>query len=231
MAAFWQYFSFEPRRWDALFDGSRPDASRRIVAAVCWDQVEADLPDPESDEPAYLEALYGLAPPAVTRLAERLCGGRFDARVLSADDARRLDAWMPRFFCAEGLEAVLELRIEHRDGLAAAAVNELLERGAATKTGGFFGLGARTLPALPSRLAPYLATGRRLGTDVAPHSFDKSFVLRPEEAAELLADIDALRTADRPWKTDEFRVAIHDELRAGLARAVGEARCFAARYG
>lgn len=230
MGAFWQYFSFEPRRWDALFDGSMPDAPRRIVASAWWDQVEAELPDPEADAPAYLEALYRLAPPEVTGLAERLCSSRFDAATLTADEARRLDGWIPGFFCAEGLEALLDLRIEHRDGLAAAAVKELLERGAATKAGGFLGFGARESPALTLRLAPFLATGRRLGTEVAPHSFDKAFVLRPEEAGVLLAEVDALRAVDRPWKTDEFRAAVDAELRAGLARAAGEGRCFAGRY-
>lgn len=230
MGAFWQFYSFPKARWDALFDGSMPDAAAELVASAYWEQVDGDVPDPEEDHAGYLAAVNAQAPADLRDLASRLAQNGFDYAAAAPAQARRLDSLVCGFFCPEGLEPVLGYRTEGRDGLAQAAVDELLGRAAAWSGGGFLGLGARRVAATPVTLAPFLRTGRRIGTTAPPHVEHRYFVFDPGEVQVALREVDALLAVDRPWAVDEFRQAVIGEVRAGLAAAAGRGECLAARY-
>lgn len=230
MSAFWQYFSFPQARWTALFDGSRPDASRRLVASAYWESVEGAVPDPEADPAGYLDAVYQQAPSALRDLAGRLSTRGFDYAGATPAEARRLDSMVVGFFCPEGLEDVLGYRIEGTDGLASRAVDELLARSRPQRRGGLFGLGARVQPGHPVTLAPFLASGRRIGTATPPYIEDRYFLFDPGEVPVVLAEVDALLALDRPWATDDFRLAVLREVRAALAAAAARGDCLAGRY-
>lgn len=230
MGAFWQYYSFPKPRWDALFDGTMPGAAAELVASAYWEKAEGDLPDPDEDRAGYLAAVGAQAPAELRDLAGRLARAGFDYAAASPAEARRLDQLVCGFFCPEGLEPVLGYRIEGGDGLAQAALDELLGRASAWSGGGFLGFGARRIPATAVTLAPFLKTGRRIGTAAAPHVEHRYFLFDPGEVTVALREVDALLAVDRPWVIDEFRQAVIDEVRAALAAAAGRGDCLAARY-
>lgn len=230
MGAFWQYFSFPRARRDALFDGSMPRAAGELVASAYWEKAQGDLPDPDDDRAGYLAAVNAQAPAELRDLAVRLAQKGFDYAAASPAEARRLDSLVCGFFCPEGLEQVLGYRIEGQDGLAQAALDELLGRAAAWSGGGFLGFGARRVAATPVTLAPFLGTGRRIGTNARPHVEHRYFLFDPGEVKVALGEVDALLAVDRPWAVDEFRQSVIDEVRAGLAAAAARGDCLAARY-
>lgn len=230
MGAFWQFFSFPKARWDSLFDGTMPDAAAELVASAYWEQVEGDMPDPDADHAGYLAAVSAQAPAELRDLAARLARQGFEYAAASPAEARRLDRLVCGFFCPEGLEQVLGYRIEGRNGLAQAAVDELLGRAGAWSHGGVFGFGARRVAPTPVTLAPFLRTGRRIGTTAPPHIEHRYFLLDPGEVKVALGEVEALLAVDRPWVVDEFRQAVIDELRAALAAAAARSDCLAARY-
>ncbi len=232
MGAFWQYYSFPRASWDALFDGSTADASRRIVASAWWERASGDIPDAAEDRGGYLEAVYAQAPPALRELAERICLRGLDYTGLGPREARELDRLVCGFFCPEGLEEALAYRILGTQGLVAQELlDEIVGRSEASSRGGLFGFGARRSPATPVTLAPFLRTGRRIGTSVPPHVEHRYVLFDPVEAKALLAEVDRLLALDRPWSGEEFRLAARAEVRQALETATSEGHCLAGRYG
>ena len=230
MGAFWQLFSFEQRRWNALFDGGVPDAKEQFAASATWDHVDGDLPDPEKEPKRYLEALWKAARPMVVEMAEHMARNGISYRGLTPDKAALLDAMVVGFFCPEGLKSLLHYTVEHRHGLSPRAVSELLSRSRPARVGGFLGIGGKVSMGQPINLAPWLATGRRYGTNDPPSSSDKYFIFTAAEVRELLSEVSGLLAVDRKWQIPEFEQDIRSELLPALEHASLGSLSLAGRY-
>jgi len=232
VSRFWEYFSFRQERWDAIFGGGLPGADRHVVASATWDDLPTwddegtEFPDPSDDLEAYLDAVCLQAPERVVRMARRICASGISYKGLDRCEAAELDSMIVGFFCLEGLEALLQYKIEHRNGLHGSVLAELLSR--ARPSGGFLGMGSKE--GFPVSLATAFNTGRRIGTTQAPDSSGVYFVLRTSEVPLALQEVDALLALDRPWRTPEFRDAIDEELRGALVRARDGGLCLAGRW-
>ncbi|MFO1216610.1 MAG: hypothetical protein U1E72_18685, partial [Burkholderiaceae bacterium] len=230
MGMFWQFFSFDPQRWEALVTGQVPDAKKYFAASATWDQVDDDFPDPEEQPKQYLDALWKSAQPEVAAMAQHIALNGISYRGLTTASAALLDSMVVGFFCREGLESVLHFTIEHKDGLSPKAVSELLSRSQPARTGGFLGFGSKVSLGQPVNLSPWLATGRRNGTNDAPTPDDKYFIFSGSEARELLTEVTGLLAIDRQWQTPEFERHIRRELLPAIERAAGANLCLAGRY-
>ena len=232
VSMFWQYFSFRQERWDTIFGGGLPGAERHVVASATWDGLPAwddegsEFPDASENLEAYLDAVYRQAPASVVRMATRICTLGISYDGLDRREAAELDSMIVGFFCKEGLQALLQYKIEHRNGLHGVVVAELLSR--ARPSGGFLGIGSKE--GFPVSLATAFDTGRRMGTTQTPDSSGVYFVLRPSEVPVALQEVDGLLALDRPWRTPEFRDAIDAELRGALVRARDGGLCLAGRW-
>lgn len=228
MAAFWQFFSFEQQRWDAMFHGGLPTAERWIAAAMCWDDFEEDPPDVHEDPQGYLDAAWALASPEVRQEAHELANGGPVYCGLDAAAASRLDAIVTGFFAPEGLWEVLGGTLETADiGIAQRAMMELLSRAEPVRQGGFLGFGGRESPGFPVTMARLLVDGRRLGTQAPTDMANLYFVLAPDEVPRLLREVSGLLAVDRPWKEPEFRLSIVESLVGALERAGSAGRMLA----
>ena len=147
MSSFWQYFSFPRERWDAIFGGGLPGADRHVVASATWDDLPTwddegtEFPDPSDDLDAYLDAVYRQASEHVVSMARRICTLGISYDGLDKREAAELDSMIVGFFCIEGLEALLQYKIEHWNGLHAVVVAELLSR--ARPSGGLLDIGSK----------------------------------------------------------------------------------------
>src|SRR5262245_13397541 len=183
VSSFWQYFRFRQERWDAIFGGGLPGAERHVVASAVWDDMPAwdnegnEFPDPSDDLDAYLDAVYRQASEHVVSMARRICTLGISYDGLDKREAAELDSMIVGFFCIEGLEALLQYKIEHWNGLHAVVVAELLSR--ARPSGGLLDIGSKG--GYPVSLATAFNTGRRMGTTQTPDSSGVYFVLRPSE--------------------------------------------------
>lgn len=110
MARLWWFYSFCPERFAAFFDGSVPDAERRVVDAATW------------------EGSFWRDPSVPARLAARMTAGGIRYDGLSAADAAALDQLLPMLFSPEGLAEQWEVVAESPDGLPPSVVQELLPR-------------------------------------------------------------------------------------------------------
>ena len=230
MGMFYQYFSIEPQRWNALFNGSIPNAKKHFAASATWGHVEVDLPDPETQKSEYLNTLWNLASPNIVALAEHVSQHGISYRGLSEESASLLDSMIAGFFCQEGLESVLKYTVEHSNGLSQYAIEELLSRSLTKKVGGILGLGSRVSFGQPVKLAQWLKTGRRFGTSEPPNPEDKYFFLESDEIEVMLSEVRALLAVDRNWKTKNFESAVRKELLAALEKTSAEKKYLFARY-
>lgn len=227
MGMFWQYFSFAEARWNAIFGGGMPGAERHVIASAVWDSfLDADLPDPAIDLEAYLDAVNRMAPEPVRRLAKRICTSGISYDGLGREEAAALDSMIVGFFCTEGLETLLEFKIEHWDGLHGNLTADLLSR--SKPRGSFFGIGGQK--GFPVTLATMFDRGRRIGSHERPTSDGLYFLLSPGEISLALREVEGLLALDRPWRSPEFREEIEKELRGALLKANDGKRCLAGRW-
>jgi hypothetical protein len=229
MGAFWQFFSFEPKRWRSLFDGSSPDAKIYFVTSA-WESTDPRLPDPERQRRKYLDFIWKVAPRGIVEVAEHLAKRGPTYVGLTQAQARILDHMLVGLFSAEGGEFILKYKVEHKDGLADSAVRELLSRSQPAKVGGVFGVGGRVSLGYPVQVAQWLVTGRRCGTNEAPNVEDRYFVFEPAETHDVLREVEGLISVDRPWQTPEFEGSVQQELAGTLRRAASKGLYLAGRY-
>ena len=226
MGMFWQYFSFEEKRWNAIFGGGLPGAARHVIASAAWEDPEVEFPDPSEDLEAYLDAVNSRAPEEVVRIANRICSRGISYDDLDREEATLLDSMIVGFFCREGLETLLEYKIEHWNGLHAGVVADLLSR--AQRRGGFLGIGARK--GFPISLAGIFESGRRIGTAQRPDIDGLYFMLSTREVPLALQEVDGLLAVERPWRLPEYRAFVEEELRRALVRARESGSCLAGRW-
>jgi hypothetical protein len=229
MGMFWQYFSFEPKKWKALFDGSAPRAKKYFVTGT-WDSLDPNLPDPEEQTEEFLNFVWKTAPRDIVQIAEHLARNGPTYRGLTGPQSKILDSMFTGIFSPEGAEPLLRFTHEHQAGLAQRAVVELLSRAEPARVGGILGVGGRVSIGQPVLLARFLSTGRRCGSDEPPSPEDMYFVFEPAEIPQVLNEVGGLLAVDRPWKTAEFEQSVREELLPALRRAAEARRYLAGRY-
>src|SRR4051794_34814172 len=110
MSRQWWFSSYDPTPFSASFDGTAPDAARRVAEAATWD-------DGVWENPA-----------AAGRLAAHITSGGIRYDGLSAAGAAALDRPLPMLFAPEGLAGEWGVAPESPDGLDPRVVRELLAR-------------------------------------------------------------------------------------------------------
>ena len=230
MGSFWQLFSYEPQRWNAIFSGEVPAAKKHLVAGI-WDGGEVELPDPEVDPIGYLNGLWETAPPSTAELAERITSNGISYQGLSGEQANVLDSMVVAAFTHEGLEPLLNSSVEQADaGLALREIDELLSRRELARVGGFLGFGGKTSVGYPTSVMQWFLSGRRYGTSEPTGKGARYVILGRDEVKEALRDVEGLLAVHRAWKTPEFEMSIRKELLPALQRVVASNKHFAATY-
>jgi hypothetical protein len=106
----WWFYSYDPKRFAAYFDGSVLDAARQVADAVTW------------DDGAWRD------PSAPHRLAAQIAAGGIRYDGLPDADTTALDQMLPMLFAPEGLAEQWDVTPESPDGLHPSVILELLPR-------------------------------------------------------------------------------------------------------